>query len=82
MVRGMRSGLPRNRSHEPGLRSSVMIELVMVLTVESCPAISNSIAFAAAASIDTGPSGPSSCSTADNRPGPGSRDSRSTRSWT
>ena len=42
----------------------------MVLTVESCPAISSSMAFAAATSGDTGPSGPSSCSTADSSPGP------------
>ena len=81
-VRGIRSGLAASRSHEPGLRSSVITQLVMVFTVESCPAISSSSALDSATSLDTGPSGPSSCSAAESRPGPGSRASRSTRSCT
>ena len=79
-VRGINSGLSRNRSHEPGLRSSVMMQLLMVLTVESCPATSSSSVLFVATSIETGPSGPSlSCSAAEISPGPGSRAKPSTR---
>ncbi len=81
-VRGIRSGLSRTRSQAPRLRSSVMMQLLRVFTVESCPATSNSWVLDSASVIDTGPSGPSSCSTADSSPGPGSRASRATRSRT